>query len=303
MTTIAIEGDQWLIDSEITYPDTRCAGLLMNARMVNCTFEDTHRADFDPDANTARLLEMIPQYRDCGVRAFTLCLQGGMPGYEGAVNSAYNRDGSLRADYMARIGRVVDACDAQGIAVILSCYYQRQDQILHDAVAIRAGVVNAVEWIGERGYAHVVLEVANEFGHRGFTHELLKTNDGQCELVQLAKETCAELLVSTVGQAPGAESDRLESLVDFNMVHLNTTPLEHVVSKILPLKKYGKPVICNEDDKLGEEGARCAELCVDNGVSWGLMQNSVNQTYPFGFDGWADDPVIYDRLKELTTIQ
>ena len=42
---------------------------------------------------------------------------------------------------------------------------------------------------------------------------------------------------------------------------------------------------------------------MDNGVSWGLMQNSVNQTYPFGFDGWADDPVIYDRLKELTTIQ
>ena len=52
MTTIAIAGDQWLIDGEITYSGTRCEGLLMNARMVNSTFEDTHRMDFDPDTNT-----------------------------------------------------------------------------------------------------------------------------------------------------------------------------------------------------------------------------------------------------------
>ena len=80
MTTIAIAGDQWLIDGEITYSGTRCEGLLMNARMVNCTFEDTHRMDFDPGTNTTRFVEMISQYHDYGVRAFTLCLQGGMPG-------------------------------------------------------------------------------------------------------------------------------------------------------------------------------------------------------------------------------
>ncbi len=271
----------------------------MNVRMVNCTFEDTHRTDFDPDENTRRFIAAIPSYRAHGICAFTLCLQGGTPGYEGAVNSAFNRDGSLRADYLERVKRVIDACDQHGIIVLLSCYYQRQDEILHDADAIRAGVVNTVEWVEGQGFAHVVLEVANEFGHAGFTHGLFKTNEGQVELVQLAKDTYPELLVSTSGQAPGAESDRLENLVDFNLVHLNTTPLENVVGKILPVKKYGKPVICNEDDKLGADGARCAELCVDNGVSWGLMQNPVNQTYPFQFDGRADDPEVYDKLKEL----
>ena len=30
------------------------------------------------------------------------------------------------------------------------------------------------------------------------------------------------------------------------------------------------------------------------------MQNPVNQTYPFEFGGREDDPVIYDKLKELT---
>lgn len=300
MTTIAIERDQWLINGEITYPGTRCEGLLMNVRMVNCTFEDTHRTDFDPDANTQQFIAAIANYREHGVRAFTLSLQGGTPGYEGAVNSAFNRDGSLRADYLARVKRVIDACDQHGIIAILSCYYQRQDEILDDADAIRSGVKDTVGWIKEQGFANIVLEVTNEFGHNGFTHELFKTNAGQVELVQLAKDLYPELLVSTVGQAPGAETDRLENLVDFNMVHLNTTPLENVVSKIIPVKKYGKPVICNEDDKLGADGAKCAELCVDNGVSWGLMQNPVNQTYPFRFDGRADDPEIYDKLKELT---
>ena len=299
MTIVAIEKDQWFINGKITYPGTRCEGLLMNVRMVNCTFEDTHRTDFDPQENTERFIAAMPDYYRHGVCAFTLCLQGGMPGYEGAVNSAFNRDGSLRPDYLARVKRVIDECDSQGIVAILGCYYQRQDEILHDATAIRAGVRNTVEWVKAEGFAHVVLEVANEFGHAGFTHELFKTNEGQVELVQLAKDAYPELLVSTSGQAPGAEFDRLEKLVDFNLVHLNTTPLEKVVSKIVPVKKYGKPVICNEDDKLGVDGAKCAELCVEQGVSWGLMQNPVNQTYPFCFDGRADDPVIYDKLKEL----
>jgi hypothetical protein len=57
-----------------------------------------------------------------GVRAFTFCLQGGMPGYEGAVNSAFNPDGTLREPYMKRVRRVIEACDRLGVAVILGCY-------------------------------------------------------------------------------------------------------------------------------------------------------------------------------------
>jgi hypothetical protein len=46
-----------------------------------------------------------------------------MPGYEGAVNSAFNPDGSLRPHYLQRVRRVIEACDRQGIVVILGCYY------------------------------------------------------------------------------------------------------------------------------------------------------------------------------------
>ena len=98
----------------------------MNVRMVNATFEDLNRSDFDSDANTTRFITSIADYRDHGVNAFTLCLQGGMPGYEGALNSAFEPDGSLRERYLARVERVIRACDQHGLVVVLGLYYQRQ---------------------------------------------------------------------------------------------------------------------------------------------------------------------------------
>ena len=86
----------------MTYAGTKGEGMLLNVRMVNATFEDRNRPEFDADANTQEFLAALPDYVGHGVRAFTLNLQGGTPGYEGAVNSAFNPDGSLRDPYMRR---------------------------------------------------------------------------------------------------------------------------------------------------------------------------------------------------------
>ncbi|MCZ6633895.1 MAG: hypothetical protein O7G87_10850, partial [bacterium] len=102
MTKIDIQDTQWRIDGKVTYPGAQAEGLLMNVRMVNATFEDRNRTDFDPDANTRAFIDRIPDYYGHGIRAFTLCLQGGMPGYEGALNSAFESDGALREDYLER---------------------------------------------------------------------------------------------------------------------------------------------------------------------------------------------------------
>ena len=50
--------------------------------MVNATFEDRNHPDFDPEVNTDRFILQVADYVAHGVRAFTLNLQGGMPGYE-----------------------------------------------------------------------------------------------------------------------------------------------------------------------------------------------------------------------------
>jgi CubicO group peptidase (beta-lactamase class C family) len=300
-THVAIKDGQWRINDEPTYPRSPAQGLLMNVRMVNAVFEDRNRTDFDADANTAEFVARIPDYVSHGVRAFTICLQGGSPGYEGAVNSAFARDGSLREPYLKRARRVIEACDRAGVVVILGCYYQRQDQSLKDEQAVRAGVVNVANWIRDTGFANVVMEVANEFGHGGFDHPLLRDGERHAELIRLAKKAHPQLLVSTSGVGDGALPDQVARASDFLLIHFNSTSLADIPQRIEALKKYQKPIVCNEDDKTGAEGARVARECVRLGVSWGLMVERVNQRFPFHFRGADDDELVYAELKRLTT--
>jgi hypothetical protein len=283
----------------VTYPGAKAEGLLLNVRMVNAVFEDTKRPAFDAEANTDEFLSQLPSYVSHGVRAFTICLQGGMPGYEGAVNSAFNPDGTLRDGYLKRVRRVIEACDRQGVVVILGFFYQRQDQILRDEAAVKAGVVSVAQWIKDSGFTNVVLEIANEFPHSGFDHRLLRSPEGQAELIRLAKKTAPALLVSTSGIGDGKFPDVVAEAADFLLIHYNGVPVAQIPERIQALKKHSKPIVCNEDAKAGAEAARAAEVSVANGASWGLMLEKHNQHYPFTFNGAADDPVVYAQLKHL----
>lgn len=300
-TELKIVNGQWRLNGTITYKGAAAEGLLMNVRMVNATFEDRNDPEFDADANTKVFLNQIGDYYAHGVRAFTFCLQGGMPGYEGALNSAFNGDGSLRLEYLARMEKVVDECDRRGIGVILGCYYQRQDQILKDADAVRRGVQNVVRWIMEKQWRHVALEIANEYDHNGFDHAIIRTPEGEIELMKLAKKIAPELLVSTSGLGHGRMDPKISEVADFILIHFNGTPLDKIPGRIGALKRFNKPIVVNEDDKKGATAARAAELSVQNGASWGLMLNDLNQYVPFEFKGAADDPIVYRKLKELTT--
>ncbi len=300
-TRISIEGSRWLINGTRTSLGSPAEGLLMNVRMVNALFEDTLRPEFNPEENADEFILKIPEYVSHGIRAFTVSLQGGFPGYEQAINSAFNPDGSLKDTYLKRTCRVIEAADRAGAAVILSCYYQRQDQILQDEDALRAGVVNVARWIGESNFTNVLLEIANEMGHGGFNHPLLKEGSRHVELIRLARETNPNLLIATSGLGDGSTTDLLAEASDFLLIHFNTTPLKSIPSRIEALRKYGKPIVCNEDDKIGTEGAQAARLCVQEGISWGLMAEKTNQHFPFHFNGTADDPLVYAELKRLTS--
>ena len=299
-TTVSIKGTQWYVNGILTYPGTPAEGLLMNVRMVNNTFEDEKRTDFDSDENTARFVSKISEYNAYGVRAFTLNLQGGFPGYEGAINSAFRPDGTLRKSYLSRIKRVIGVCDKYDMIVILGLFYQRQDQILNDEEAVKRGVVNAVNWIKENGLTNVVIEIANEYNHGGFDHDIIKTAEGEVELIRLAKKTAPDLLVSASGLGHGRMNDLIAKEADFILIHFNGTKVEYIPKRINALKKYNKPIVCNEDDKNDQEAALALKASVENGCSWGFMYNKLNQYEPFEFHGYRDDPKVYDIFKEVT---
>src|SRR5262249_48894070 len=135
----------------------------------------------------------------------------------------------------------------------------------------------------------------------GFDHRSLKTAAGQVELIRLAKKVHPDLLVSTSGLGDGAIPTEVARAADFLLIHFNSTKLDDIPARIEALKKFGKPIVCNEDAKSGSAGAKAAQLCVANGASWGLMLEKLNQHYSFTFRGAADDEVVYATLKKLTT--
>jgi hypothetical protein len=299
-TRVGLRDGRWTFNDRPTNPGGAAEGLLMNVRMVNAVFEDRRKPDFDPEANTDRFIARIAEYAAQGVNAFTICLQGGMPGYEGAVNSAFEPDGRLRPDYLARVERVIRACDRHGVAVILGLYYQRQSAVLRDAAAVRAGVVNAARWVRERGFRNVLLETANEYPHRGFVHPLIREPEGQASLLQLARDTAPGLLVSASGYGDGLVHKAVAEAADFLLPHWNNTRVAQIPARIATLRQAGKPIVCNEDDKTGTNAVAALRASVAHGASYGLMLKERNQTFPFRFDGAADDRLFYAALRELT---
>jgi hypothetical protein len=313
-TAVSVEDDGWRINGRIVHAGSPAEGLLMNLRMVNTVLEDhgpnarEYLGDFHPDENTDRFIARIPEYRDHGVLAFTVSLQGGHTGYEQVLNSAFNTDGSLRPEYMRRVARVVEACDRNGVVVILTAFYQRQHW--HErALAGREALLNAVEnmarWVDDRGYTNVVLEISNEYSHGGFRHwndgEWLRSPEGQVELIRHARAAAPRLLVSTSDGGHGRMHEMIAEVADFILIHFNNTGLEDIPERIETVRTYGKPVVCNEDDKIEDVGAEALRLSVRHGAAWGLMLSRKNQYAPFEYDGAADDPVIYAMMKRLTT--
>jgi len=314
LTQVSIEGAKWYINDEITNPGSPAEGLLMNVRMVNAVFEDRGEAwkeqveTFDPDENTQNFIDHIPEYVALGVNAFVISLQGGLPGYEGAINTAFEPNGTLRRSYTDRVAKAVKAADHQGAAVILSCFYQRQrdhEFALENKQAIIEAVRNTALWIAEEEFTNVVLEIANEYPHGGYQgwpdSDWLVSEEGQIELMEMAKAVHPSLLVSTSGLGHGRFPEALVASADFLLIHFNNTALEDYTDKINSLKKYGKPIVCNEDDKTGKEGAAALAYSVTNGASWGFMESGVNQHIPFEFRGEKDDPEVYKMFKDMTT--
>jgi len=170
-TQVSIEGDKRYINGEITNPGLPAEGLLLNVRMVNAVFEDRgenwkKQVDaFDPEKYTQNFIHRIPEYVGLGVNAFVISLQGGLPGYEGAINTAFEPDGTLRTTYMQRVEKVINAADREGAVIIHSCFYQRQrdhDFALENKQAIIEAVTNTADWLSNKGFTHVVLEIAKK---------------------------------------------------------------------------------------------------------------------------------------------
>ena len=274
-TEVAIVGDAVHINGQPTlkgrtWRGHRVEGLLPNSRMVQGVFDDLNpetrtrwaypdTKTWDPDRNTREFVAAMRAWREKGLLAFTINLQGGSPeGYSKGQpwhNSAFEADGALRPAYVARLAQILDEADRLGMAVMLGMFYFGQDERLRDEAAVLRAVDETVSWVLKRGYRNVLLEISNECDGTGYDHDILRPAR-TTELVERVKRAVIggrRLLVSTSfrgNRVPTAEVIRAS---DFVLLHGNgVTNPDRIVEMVNLVRKTPgytpKPIVFNEDD-------------------------------------------------------
>jgi len=298
-TTVSIEDEGFLINGEPTYAGRsyrgcRIEGLLMNSRMVQGTFDDLNPATvgkwaypdtgvWDPERNVREFLAAMPLWREHGLLAITLNLQGGSPeGYSRQQpwhNSGWTPDGELRADYRQRTQRILDRADDLGMVVILGLFYFGQDGRLKSEDAIKRAVDEACRWLLANEYGNVLVEINNECDVAYGEHAVLQPARVH-ELIERARNISSEgkrLLVGTSYGGGRVPDNSVAAASDFMLLHGNGVEdprrIAEMVRQTRALESYRPmPILFNEDDHFHfEEASNNMLAAVSEYASWGYF--------------------------------
>lgn len=336
-TIVSISGEKFFINGVPTYKNRiwngKCIeGLLMNSRMVQGIFDDLNPSTrhlfkypdtgiWDPNRNTQEFINAMDEWYSHGLLCVVLNMQGGNPrGYdksEGWINTAYNPDGTLRYDYMCRLEKILDKANQLGMVVMLGYFYFGADQFLKDEIAVINATRNITEWILNKGYRNVIVEVANECNLPYYNHDILK-DKRISELLLLVKSINLNgnrLLVSTSYSGGKIPSNKVISVSDFILLHGNgVNKPEHLRKMIQNTRNSNtytnKPILINEDDHFDfDKPESNFTVAIDEYVSWGFFDYRMKGE---GYDcGYQSVPVnwsissdrkksFFNKLKEIT---
>jgi len=345
-TTVEIDGEKFVINGEYTYAgrefDGRpVEGLLLNVRAVQATFDDenypeiasyetevgTHSFAYpdtgrwDRERNVQEFIDALPAWRQAGILAVTINLQGGRPirdawrtsadGWQPYHNSAFTPEGELKPVYAKRVARVLDALDDLGMVAIVGCFYFGQDYRLHDDEAVTRAAERAARWLLGTGHRNIIVEIANEVDPRHYSHPVLKP-EGIAGLIERVKSVTLNgrrLLASTSFTPNCLPTEDAVAAGDVVLPHGNgQSPEQHVeIVKAIRARRAWqadpKPIVFNE---AGVDPA-CLEAAVGAYASWGYYDHGANDYC----NGYQSPPVnwginttskrtFFDRVRTIT---
>jgi hypothetical protein len=297
-TMVSIAGDDFQINGRPTYAGRtwnghKIQGLLLNARMVQGIFDDLNTntvscwaypdtGKWDAERNTREFIAAMPEWRRHGLLAITLNLQGGSPeGYSKAqpwYNSAFEADGSLRADYCARLERILNRADELGMVVILGYFYFGQDDRLTGEAAVVRATDNATKWLLDHGWQNVLVEINNETS-AAYHHAILQPARVHelIERVKNARRDGRRLLVGTSYPGGKIPDETVVRASDFLLLHGNGVSrperIREMVRQTRAVPGYTpKPILFNEDDHFDfDRPTNNFVAAISEHASWGFF--------------------------------
>jgi hypothetical protein len=315
MTQVSVRGADFAIDNVPThagrfFQGKRVEGLLFNVRTVQATFDDSNTSTrrlwaypdtgiWEPQRNTDELCAALPSWRDHGVLAFTVNIQGGGARYFPDVydtfdNNGFTPDGDLKPAYAQRLEQVFARADDLGMVVIAGIFYWKHVSKLNGEPAMRRAAHSAVQFIVDSGHRNVMIELANENMER-WPWEILRPSQAHRFLSDLRSTFASHnLLYSTSVVAHQLlPPEPLIEASDYILIHGNGMKPEEMAPYVDQIRTTSafrsspKPILWNEDSpNVGN-----LDAALDAGTSWGYYDQG------FGSGWWGDIWVDY-RSRE-----
>ncbi|MCK4298627.1 MAG: hypothetical protein KAX80_03795, partial [Planctomycetes bacterium] len=201
--------------------------------------------------------------------------------------------------------------EVTGMVVNLQFFYFGQDPVFTDEGCINAACDNTVDWLAQKGYTNVTVEIANEVMKGHYHHDILKPARVH-ELIERVRSRAQEknypLYVSASEAALLSDRqwsiddvDRTFSASDFVLLHGGAVP--EVLEKVELIRGrpwYGKrpvPIVFNETGG----GPPVFRALLAAGVSFGLHSLIFQTMWPPKWGVWDNETKwFFDAVKEVT---
>ncbi|MEO7653489.1 MAG: hypothetical protein ABIZ80_23770 [Bryobacteraceae bacterium] len=324
-------GDGWQKTYSAGEYKRQAQGKLMNIRLAQALYHDEwlQGVNFDPDANTNAVIAALDFYKSHGVLMINVSMQGGQAGYDNQIYgqkrrngfkygqengthvSAFRPDGTLKPEWMARLERLLKAADDRGMIVNIMYFYQGQDELFDSPDAIRLAARNLTDWLIDRKFRNVLIDIANEWDLPGDKWDFASFIPEN--VLQLIKEVrdrfqrkradyALPISVSSDGRMNYPAS--FIAVVDFVLIHGNGRTTQQKSQRVKEVRNWDRPILMNEDDNgrestsgnLTKELGSC-DIFFDSAAGWGYMPWVQAQRFPFRYLP-GEAAVVTDSMPE-----
>jgi len=200
---------------------------------------------------------------------------------------------------------------------IVGLFYFGQDQLLYDDEAVRKAVDNAIAWILDKDYEHILIEIANECNNRKYDREIIKQENVH-QLINQVKgitKNGRRLLVATSFNGNTIPPGNVVEVSDFILIHGNGVDqherITEMIEMVRAMPEYKTmPIVFNEDDHFDFDKPMNNMLAAFKAhASWGYFDFRMkDEGYENGFQSVPVDwgitserkKAFFGKLKEIT---
>jgi hypothetical protein len=240
---------------------------------------------FDPNKNTADLINALPEWYKVGLRAITVGLQGGGPIHSFLDRScietnAFSSDGrTLNPDTWQRMVSIIKAADEIGMIIIVSFLYMSQLNYFDNDAAIIEASKTASKALCALNYDNVIIEVANEYDFLAkYKRDTVLTRPiNVASWINKVREWTGGRFA--IGCSGGLRADKVViQASDVSLVHGNMKRRQELHDCVRSVHSWApdQPIVINEDSPLFTQ----LEVAIDDHFSWGYYNTMTKQEPP-----------------------